>query len=248
MTKSIDDDLKLLRQRILRMGGMVEEATRNATAALTQRRADLARRVIEADDAIDMVELDVDEECLRILALHQPVASDLRSITAVLKINNDLERIGDLACNVAERAIDLSGRDPLSVPLQFERMTEIVRAMLHDSLDALVTRNADLARDVCARDRQVNEIHRQNFGTLQECMKADPLTVERCVDLLSASRQLERMADQTTNIAEDVVFLVEGQVIRHRRARLAALEQAAAQAAAQAAQQAAARERPEARP
>jgi phosphate transport system protein len=219
MTKSLDDDLQLLRQRILRMGGMVEEATRNATAALTQRRADLARRVLEADDAIDMVELDVDEECLRILALHQPVASDLRYITATLKINNDLERIGDLACNVAERAIDLSARDPLPVPLQFERMTEIVRGMLHDSLEALVNRNAVLARDVCARDKQVNDIHRENFGTLQDCMKQVADSVERCVDLLSASRQLERMADQTTNIAEDVVFLVEGQVIRHRRAQ-----------------------------
>jgi phosphate transport system protein len=219
VTKSLDDDLQLLRQRILRMGGMVEEATRNATAALTQRRPDLARRVLEADDTIDMVELDVDEECLRILALHQPVASDLRYITAVLKINNDLERIGDLACNVAERAIDLSVRDPLVLPMQFERMTESVRAMLHDALDALVSRNAALARDVCARDKEVNAIHRENFEILQECMKADADTVERCVDLLSASRQLERMADQTTNIAEDVVFLVEGLVIRHRRAQ-----------------------------
>lgn len=219
MTKSLDDDLQLLRQRILRMGGMVEEATRNATAALTQRRPDLARRVLEADDTIDMVELDVDEECLRILALHQPVAGDLRYITAVLKINNDLERIGDLACNVAERAIDLSARDPLVLPMQFERMTESVRAMLHDALDALVSRNAALARDVCARDKEVNAIHRENFEILQECMKADADTVERCVDLLSASRQLERMADQTTNIAEDVVFLVEGLVIRHRRAQ-----------------------------
>ncbi|HTE06608.1 MAG TPA: phosphate signaling complex protein PhoU [Planctomycetota bacterium] len=219
MTRSLDDDLHLLRQRILRMGGMVEEATANATAALTQRRPELARRVLEADDAIDMVELDVDEECLRILALHQPVASDLRYITAVLKINNDLERIGDLACNVAERAIDLSTRDPLVLPMQFERMTEIVRAMLHDALDALVSRNAELARDVCARDREVNAIHRENFAILQECMKGDVETVERCVDLLSASRQLERMADQTTNIAEDVVFLVEGLVIRHRKAQ-----------------------------
>jgi len=219
VTKSLDDDLQLLRQRILRMGGMVEEATRNATAALTQRRTDLARRVLEADDSIDMVELDVDEECLRILALHQPVASDLRYITAVLKINNDLERIGDLACNMAERALDLAARDPLDLPLQFERMTEVVRVMLHDALDALVSRNSELARDVCARDRQVNEIHRENFSALQARMQADPASVERCVDLLSASRQLERIADQTTNIAEDVVFLVEGVVIRHRRAQ-----------------------------
>ncbi len=217
MTKSLDDDLTLLKQRILRMGGMVEEATARATVALTQRRADLARQVIEADDSIDMVELDVDEECLRILALHQPVAGDLRFITAVMKINNDLERIGDLATNVAERAIDLAGQEPIEAALQFDRMTEIVRGMLHDSLDALVNRNAVLAREVCLADKKVNEIHRGHFAALQDRMKSDPASVERAVDLLSASRQLERIGDQTTNIAEDIVFMVEGRVIRHRR-------------------------------
>ena len=217
MTKSMQEDMSLLKQRILRMGGMVEEATRNATVALTQRRADLARRVIESDDTIDMIELDVDEECLRILALHQPVAGDLRFITAAMKINNDLERIGDLACNVAERAIDLSRRTPLQLPLRFERMTEIVRGMLHDALDALVNRNVDLARAVLERDPEINAIHRDHFARLQEAMKLDPDNVETAVDLLSASRQIERIGDQTKNIAEDVVFLVEGQVIRHQR-------------------------------
>jgi phosphate transport system protein len=217
MTKSMQEDLSLLKQRILRMGGMVEEATRNATVALTQRRVDLAQRVIESDDTIDMIELDVDEECLRILALHQPVAGDLRFITAVLKINNDLERIGDLACNVAERAIDLARREPLGLPLRFERMTEIVRAMLHDALDALVNRNAPLARTVLERDHEINRIHREHFDLLQQALKADPTNVEAAVDLLSVSRQIERIGDQTKNIAEDVVFLVEGQVIRHQR-------------------------------
>jgi phosphate transport system protein len=217
MTKSMQEDMSLLKQRILRMGGMVEEATRNATVALTQRRADLARKVIESDDTIDMIELDVDEECLRILALHQPVAGDLRFITAAMKINNDLERIGDLACNVAERAIDLSARDPLALPLRFERMTEIVRGMLHDALDALVNRNAQLARRVLEQDVEINAIHKEHFGLLQETMKSSADSVEAAVDLLSASRQLERIGDQTKNIAEDVVFLVEGQVIRHQR-------------------------------
>jgi phosphate transport system protein len=217
MTKSMQEDMSLLKQRILRMGGMVEEATRNATVALTQRRADLARRVIESDDTIDMIELDVDEECLRILALHQPVAGDLRFITAAMKINNDLERIGDLACNVAERAIDLSARDPLVLPLHFERMTEIVRGMLHDALDALVNRNAQLARRVLERDVEINDIHKEHYGLLQDAMKSSADSVEAAVDLLSASRQIERIGDQTKNIAEDVVFLVEGQVIRHQR-------------------------------
>ncbi|HEX5011890.1 MAG TPA: PhoU domain-containing protein [Planctomycetota bacterium] len=148
------------------MGGMVEEATRNATVALTQRRADLARRVIES---------------------------------------------------VAERAIDLSARDPLVLPLRFERMTEIVRAMLHDALDALVHRKAQLARRVLEQDPEINEIHKEHFGLLQDTMKASPDSVEAAVDLLSASRQIERIGDQTKNIAEDVVFLIEGQVIRHQR-------------------------------
>ena len=217
MTKSMNEDMTLLKQRILRMGGMVEEAVRNATVALTQRRPDLAGRVLESDDVIDMVELDVDEECLRILALHQPVAGDLRFITSVMKINNDLERIGDLACNLADRARDLCRRDPLAVPLRIDRMAEIVRGMLHDGLDALVNRNADLARDVLGRDREMNALHREHFRVLQDAMKADPETVECAVDLLSVSRQLERIGDQIKNIAEDIVFMVEGRVIRHQR-------------------------------
>ena len=217
MTKTLDDDLALLGQGILRMGGLVESQVDAASIALTQRRAEVARRVVQADDEIDKVELGVDEECLRLLALHHPVAGDLRFITAVMKINNDLERIGDLATNVAERALDLAGGPPLSLPLRFERMTQIVRGMLHDGLDALVRRDGVLARDVIRRDDEVNTIHRENFEVLQEEMMREPGSVERAVDLLSASRQLERIADQTKNIAEDVVFLVEARVLRHQR-------------------------------
>ena len=217
MTKTLDDDLALLGQGILRMAGLVEGQVDSASIALIQRRADVARQVMEADDTIDRVELEVDEECLRLLALHHPVAGDLRFITAVMKINNDLERIGDLAAHVAERALDLTRRPQLPLPLRFERMTQIVRGMLHDGLDALVRRDGALARDVIRRDAEVNSIHREHFETLQEAMMRDPGSVERAVDLLSASRQLERIADQTKNIAEDVVFLVEARVLRHQR-------------------------------
>jgi phosphate transport system protein len=213
----MERELGLLGQGIVHMGGLVEQAVGAASAALTQRRADLARTVIEAYDEIDRAELDVDEECLRLLALHHPVAGDLRFITAVMKINNDLERIGDLGANLAARAVHLSARDPLDAPVQFERMTETVCGMLHDSLEALVRRDADLARDVIRRDVQVNAIHRAQFAALLECMQADPGAVERAMDLVSASRQLERIADQTKNIAEDVVFLVEAKVLRHQR-------------------------------
>ncbi|HZM00074.1 MAG TPA: phosphate signaling complex protein PhoU [Planctomycetota bacterium] len=217
MTKTLDDDLALLGQGILRMGGLVEGQVDAASIALTQRRADVARKVMAADDEIDRVELEVDEECLRLLALHHPVAGDLRFITAAMKINNDLERIGDLAANVAERALDLATLPPLPLPLQFEPMTRIVRGMLHDALDALVRRDGAQARDVIRRDEEVNAIHRRHFESLQEAMMSDPGTIERAIDLLSASRQLERIADQTKNIAEDVVFLVEARVLRHRR-------------------------------
>jgi phosphate transport system protein len=217
VTKALDDDLAVLGQGILRMGGLVEGQVDAASIALIQRRADVARVVMQSDDAIDQVELEVDEECLRLLALHHPVAGDLRFITATMKINNDLERIGDLAANVAERALDLAVRPPLALPLRFERMTQVVRGMLHDGLDALVRRDGALARDVIRRDDEVNAIHREHFDVLQEEMRRDPESVERAVDLLSASRQLERVADQTKNIAEDVVFLVEARVLRHQR-------------------------------
>jgi phosphate transport system protein len=217
VTHSLDEELERLGQGILHMGGLVEQAVGAASAALTQRRADLARTVIEADDEIDRVELEVDEECLRLLALHHPVAGDLRFITAVMKINNDLERIGDLGANLAARAAHLGARDPLDAPVQFERMTEYVRGMLHDSLEALVKRDAQLARDVIRRDVEVNAIHRGHFRALIERMQADPDSVDRAMDLVSASRQLERIADQTKNVAEDVVFLVEAKVLRHHR-------------------------------
>ncbi|MHC5209360.1 MAG: phosphate signaling complex protein PhoU [Planctomycetota bacterium] len=217
MTHSLDEELAQLGQGILHMGGLVEQAVGAASAALTQRRADLARGVVEADDAIDHAELEVDEECLRLLALYHPVASDLRFITAVMKINNDLERIGDLGANLAARAKHLSSREPLDAPLQFEHMTETVCGMLHDSLEALVRRDAALARDVIRRDVEVNRMHREQFVLLRELMQTDPGSVERAMDLVSASRQLERIGDQTKNIAEDVVFLVEAKVLRHHR-------------------------------
>ncbi len=218
MTRPLDDELSQLRERIVRMGGLVEDALARATAALVRRQPELARAVADADDAIDALELDIDEECLRILALYHPVAGDLRFITAVLKINNDLERIGDLAANLAERAIDLAEQRPPAVRHRIDEMVTLVRGMLHESLEALVHRDAVRARNVLAADRRVNTIHREHFAVLQESMKSGPEAVEPAVDLLSASRQLERIGDQAKNIAEDVVFLVEAQVIRHGRA------------------------------
>jgi len=217
MTLHLHRDLATVRKSILEMGGMVEDLVRLSSEALVQRRPDVAHQVIQADADVDRQELEVDEECLKLLALHQPVAGDLRFITAVMKINNDLERIGDLASNLAQRALDLLDQPFVDAPLRFEEMTAAVRGMLRDSLDALVRGDAERARAVIAKDDEVDSMNREHFRVLEDRMKADPVLVEACVLYLSASRNLERMADLATNVAEDVVFMVDAVVLRHWR-------------------------------
>jgi phosphate transport system protein len=209
-------DLERLAREILSVGALVEEATNHAIEALIHRRPELAERVLEGDDRIDQREVEVEVDCLKMLALHQPVAADLRYIVAVLKVNNDLERMGDLAVNVAERALYLATHEPLHISLDFSTMGELVRRMVRDCLDALVRRDVDVARRVRADDDRVDEINREMFGVCQGAMQDDPRVIKRAVHLLSASRHLERIADLATNIAEDVIFMVDGQVIRHQ--------------------------------
>jgi len=215
MTKHLQDDLDRLKKQVLAMGALVEEATHRAISALVKRRPDLADEVLAGDDVIDAKELEVEDACLKILALHQPVAGDLRFVIAVMKVNNDLERMGDLAQNIAERAAYLSSHPPLSVELPFPRMTECVQRMVSDALDALVNRDTALARGVCERDDEVDALNRQMYVVLQELMKREPDAIERAIHTLSVARHLERIADLATNIAEDVVFMVEGEVVRH---------------------------------
>ena len=167
------------------------------------------------DDRINHREVLIEEECLKILALHQPVAADLRFIVVVLKVNNDLERMGDLAVNIAERAAYLATQEPLKVSLDFPKMAEGVRNMVRESLDALSNMNPRLAQHVLTMDDEIDEANRGMFNILQELMHRDPSTIERAVHLLSASRYLERIADLATNIAQDVVYMSEGRLIRH---------------------------------
>jgi len=216
MSKHLQHDLDRLKKEILAMGALVEEAINRAIASLTQRDAVLARQVLEGDDAIDRKEVEVEDLCLKILALHQPVAGDLRYIIAVLKVNNDLERMGDLAQNIAERVTFLAVNEPVPVHLDFTLMVELVRRMVCESLDALVNQDPVLARRVCVQDDEVDRLQKQMFETLQSVMMRDPKAVERAVQVLSVSRHLERIADSATNIAEDIVFMVEGDIIRHR--------------------------------
>lgn len=211
LEKAIDE----LKRLILSLGADVEESVRLSVQSLTERKSDQAKTVIAADYEIDQREVFVEEECLKILALHQPVANDLRLIIAILKINNDLERIGDLSVNIAERAVFLSGEARVDLPFDLQTMAEKVRSMLKRCLDALVNRDDKLARQVCEDDDEVDELNREMYVCVEQAIKKDPDNLNSYIQLLSASRYLERMADHATNIAEDVIYLVTGEIIRH---------------------------------
>ena len=225
MSRHLRRGLERLERELLELGALVESAIKRSIIAMVDRRPELADEVIAGDDAVDGKELDVEESCLEVLALHQPVAGDLRTIVAMLKVSNDLERMGDCATNIAERARELAGQEAIPTPLdELRRMTELVRAMVGQSLDALVRHDAAAAREVCLRDAEVDALNRRMFVVLQALMQRDPGTVTRAVSTLSVSRNLERIGDLATNIAEDVVFLVDGEVIRHRRVMAARRE------------------------
>ncbi|MBN1846104.1 MAG: phosphate signaling complex protein PhoU [Sedimentisphaerales bacterium] len=216
MAIHLQREIDNLKKKILNLGALVESRVRKATLSIQNRNPDLARDVIETDLEIDYVEVDVEEECLKILALHQPVAVDLRFIIAVLKINNDLERIGDLAVNIAERALYLVSQPPLGVSLDFVGMARRVQRMLKNSLDALVNFSASLAKEVCLDDDEVDAMNRQMYLSVQQGIRSQPQRVEPLIHMLSVSRHLERIADHATNIAEDVIYMVEGEIVRHK--------------------------------
>jgi phosphate transport system protein len=209
--------LEEVNKAILAVGAIVEESINKAILALIHRRGDLALEVIEGDDEIDRREIAVEEACLQILALHQPVAHDLRFVVSVLKVNSDLERMGDLAANIAERALALSKQDPLPAAMDFEEMANRVRLMVRKALDALVKEDAELARQVCNEDDAVDRLNHEQHRVLKQIMFANPENLDRALLTLFASRHLERIADHAVNIAEDVVYMVEGEVIRHAR-------------------------------
>ncbi len=215
MSKHLQRDMERLKKELLGMGSMVEETINKAIISLTDRRVPLAQEVIDGDDIIDNKENDIEEECLKILALHQPVAADLRFIVVVLRVNKDLERMCDLSVNIAERAIYLSANPQLQVSLDFPRMVEGVRKMVRESLNALIQRDTALARKVLVMDDEIDDINRGMFVILQNLMRENPDSIERAVHILSSSRHLERIADLTSNIAEEVVFMVDGERIRH---------------------------------
>lgn len=218
MSKHLMRDLESLERRLLFLAGEVEEAVRRSIRALLDRRIELAERVIDGDDEIDRREVELEEECLKILALHHPVASDLRFIVACLKIENDLERIADLAANIAERSVSFASSTGLAVPDRIREMVDTCARMLHDAIEAFVRGDAALARRILAEDERVDRANRAIIQGLLETMHNDPSCIDRAVELISVSKNLERIGDHATNIAEDVVYLVEGDIIRHRPA------------------------------
>ena len=216
MKKHLQRELEKLKKRILSLGAMAEESVRMAIQAFETRDRKLALEIIEADKKIDEAEVEVEEECLKILALHQPFAVDLRFINAVIKINNDLERVGDEAVNIAERVANIAGKLSVNVPFEYGVMAEKSEAMLKSSLDALVNLDADLAYKVCLLDDEVDKINHDIYDKIKGVIRRQPERVGYLINLLLISRHLERIADHATNIAEEVIYMVEGEISRHR--------------------------------
>jgi phosphate transport system protein len=218
MSKHLERDLDNLQRDILAMAASVEEAIHKAIRALTERDAALAQEVIAGDAQIDEDENRVEEECLKMLALHQPVAIDLRRIAAAMKINTDLERMGDLAEDIGERALLLSRPPLIPIPDKLQRMTDLTTAMVRESLDAFVNLDVRQAERVCRLDDEIDRYNREIIEEVIPAMQRAPEMVPPGISLFSAVRHLERIADHATNIAEDVIYLVEGEIIRHRMA------------------------------
>ena len=215
MKRHFDQEQKELKEKILRMGAMVEEQVANAIKALVERNSDLAREVIKRDHKVNAMDVEVDEDCLRLIALHQPMAGDLRFLTTAMKIATELERMSDLAENICERAIELNEEPQLKPYIDIPRMAEHAQRMVKEVLDAFVNRDSQLARRVLSEDDFVDTLTEQIFRELLSFMLENPHTISRAIRISFISKYIERIADHSTNIGELVVYLVEGKIIRH---------------------------------
>jgi phosphate transport system protein len=213
--RAYEHQLSQLRSAVLEMAGLVEEQIGHAVTALVERNDKLAQETIERDHTVNRYDVEIDDLCLKVLALHQPAARDLRLITTALKITTDLERIGDMAEHIAERAIELAAEPPIKPYIDIPRMADLARDMLRRSLDAFVREDAELALGVCVSDDEIDKLHDELFRELLSFMGEDASTVSRAMRLLFVSKALERVGDHATNIAEMVIFMVKGRSIRH---------------------------------
>ena len=215
METHFQKELQELKEDLLRMAALVEEAISTAVQSLVKRDSDLARKTFEGEDQVNRMEIDIEGTCLKLLALMHPMAADLRFITSAMKIITDLERMGDQAVNIAERAVSLNQEPQLKPYIDIPKMAEIAQSMVKDVLDAFVNQDSRLARSVCERDDLVDGLNDQVFRELLTFMMSDAQTITRAVHLMIVCRCLERIADHATNIAEDVIFLVDASVIKH---------------------------------
>lgn len=216
MERYFDQRLGALRKNLIHMASIVETAIANAVKSLIERDSELAHLVVHNDEQVDALELEIDKQCIDLLALQQPLAIDLRFITSAIKITNNLERMGDLSSNIAERVIPLNQEPQLKPLIDIPRMATITQTMVKDSIDAFVNRDTELARLVYERDSTVDALNDQIFRELLTYMMQDPVNITRAVHLMLISRHLERIADHSTNIAEEVVYIVKAKVIKHR--------------------------------
>jgi phosphate transport system protein len=215
MQRHFHEELETLKQTLLAMGGLVEDQIRRVLRALVERDGDLAQEVIDRDREVNAYDVEVDEKCVELLALHQPTAGDLRFITTAMKIVTDLERIGDQAVNIGQRVLELNREPQLKPYIDLPRMAERAQRMVKESLDAFVARDTELARQVCGEDDAVDALKEQVFRELLTFMMEDPKTIPRAIRLILISRFLERVADHATNIAEMVIYMVESKMVRH---------------------------------
>jgi len=215
VTRHFQDELEQLKARLLEMGGLAEEHVRMAVQGLVKRDRPVLERVLTGDEAVNRLHLEVDNRCFKMLALYQPVAADLRTIVSAVKINADLERVGDLAVNIAEAARRYASHPPVKKLIDIPLMADIAQNMLHDALDSFVRRDVDLAQHVLDEDDRLDALKTQIFRELLTFMLQDPSTIEPALDLILVSRHLERIGDHATNVAEDVIFIVSARDVRH---------------------------------
>lgn len=213
--KKYEEDLKKLREDILYMGGLVEDQIQKAVKSLVDRDSQMAETIIQRDHEVNHLDVEIDELCIQLLALHQPAARDLRFITTALKITTDLERVGDMAVNICERALELNREPQLKPYIDIPRMARTAERMIRESLDAFVREDTDLALKVCKDDQEVDDLNGQIFRETISFMIEDPHTINRAMKIGFISKYLERIADHATNIAEMVIFMVKGKSIRH---------------------------------
>ena len=215
MERHFDEELKNLKQRLLHMGDTAQEMIGLAVKSLAERKEPLAKQVFILEEKVNHMEIEIEDAVLKLMALRQPAAGDLRFLTAVLKINNDLERVADQAVNISEIAIDLLKSPPLKPLIDIPHMANLAQRMIKNSLDAFVSQDPRLAKEVCEDDDEVDRLNDQVFRELLTYMMEDPKSITRAVDLILVSRNIERIADHATNVSEDVIFIVEGKNIKH---------------------------------